>query len=143
MSGKFSWTMMMARYSIFSAHTLLWVTKVLCISKRINNCWKKVLLNFCKWIVVIRIFNFSELALYMFHTDCQHVPYGLSTFVKNIFIYDYVDLPKLTTYACNVKEWFSLPIDRSINKQITITPFTKFLLVYVRPTFLRLVSEAC
>ena len=80
-NGKFSWTMMMAHYSIFSAHRGLHmlVTKVLCISKRINSCWKKVLLNVCKWIVVIRKFNFSELALHIFNMDCQ-------TFVRDIFM---------------------------------------------------------
>ena len=44
MSGKFSWTMMMARYSIFSAHIHYVSDKGFMYQQ--NNCWKKVLLNF-------------------------------------------------------------------------------------------------
>ena len=80
-NDKFSWIMMMVYYNIlyFQCTYIMWVTKVLCISKRISNYWKKVLLNVCKWIVVIRKFNFSELALYIFNMDCQ-------TFVRDIFM---------------------------------------------------------
>ena len=52
------------------------------------------------------------------------------------------DLPKPATYACNVKEWFSLWINSSVNKLIATTPLTKCWLVYGL-LFLRLVSEAC
>ena len=41
--------------------------------------------------------------------DCQ-------TFRQRYIYLDHTDLPKSATYTCNVKEWFSLPINSSISK---------------------------
>ena len=57
---------------VFQCTYIMWVTKVLCISKRINNCWKKVLLNVCKWIVVtVDLENFSVKKLCKAHSSMK------------------------------------------------------------------------
>ena len=61
---------------------------------QVNCCYKKVQLQ---WIINV------------------HVQYGLSNLCQR-YVYYHICQNMHATFACNVREWFSLPINSSVNK---------------------------
>ena len=115
---KFSWTMMMA-HIVFSVYIHFmsakgfvyqhWKESIIVERKlQVNHCYNKIQLQLISIVATCFIWTVKHLSE----------------------IHLWSDLPKPATYACNVKEWFSLWINYK-------------MLTGIWTAFLRLVSEAC